>query len=144
MLLNRRGDAYAWMAALMLLVGIPLASLSIDIVRMMYVRGHLHTATDASCQAAVDALDVSHFIQSGEAKVNPTLGRSQALQVFRSTLVDATAIGYLESLAVDFPGPKLAHCVSTARVEHIVPMTPAMIVRVETTSEMRVSTDVGN
>jgi hypothetical protein len=144
MLLDRRGDAYAWMAALMLLVGIPLASLSIDITRMMYVRGHLHTATDAACQAAVDALDVPHFIQTGEARVSPGIGRSQALQVFRSTLTDAATIGYLQSLGVDFPAPKLAHCAATANVEHIIPMTPAMIVRVETTSEMRVRTDVGN
>ena len=89
-LLNRRGDAYAWTAALMLLVGIPLASLSIDIVRMMYVRGHLHTATDASCQAAVDALDVPRFINTGEAIINGGLGRAQAADVFRSTLTDAT------------------------------------------------------
>jgi hypothetical protein len=141
---NRRGDAYAWTAALMLLVGIPLASLSIDIVRMMYVRGHLHTATDAACQAAVDALDVPHFINTGQAVINGGEGRAQALQVFRATLTDVTTIGYVESLAVDFPGPRLAHCVSIARVDHIVPMTPTMIVRVETTSEMRVRYWNGN
>lgn len=144
LLLDRRADAYAWVAALMILVGIPLASLSIDIVRMMYVRGHLHTATDASCQAAVDALDVPHFIETGEARVNPGRGRAQAAEVFRSTLVDATTIGYLESLAVDFPGPKLAHCVSTARVDHIISITPGMLVVVETTSEMRVRYQNGN
>ncbi len=144
LLLDSRGDAYAWVAALMLLVGIPLASLSIDIVRMMYVRGHLHTATDASCQAAVDALDVPHFIETGEARINSGIGRAQALDVFRATLTDATTIQYVESLAVDFPGPKLAHCTATARVDHIVPMTPTMIVRVETTSEMRVRMQNGN
>jgi len=137
LLLDRRGDAYAWVAALMLLVGIPLASLSIDIVRMMYVRGHLHTATDASCQAAVDALDTRHFTSTGEARINSGQGRAQAARVFRATLTDATTVKYVESLAVDFPGPRLAHCTATARVDHIVPMTPDLLVVVETTSEMR-------
>lgn len=50
MLQNKRGDIYAWVAALMLFIAVPLASLSIDIVRMMYVRGHLHTATDAAAR----------------------------------------------------------------------------------------------
>ena len=58
LLRSRKGDAYAWFAALMIFVGVPLASLSIDVTRMMYVRGHLQTASDAACQAAVDALDV--------------------------------------------------------------------------------------
>jgi len=143
-LFDRRGDAYAWVAALMLLVGIPLASLSIDITRMMYVRGHLHTATDASCQAAVDALDVRYFINTGQARINAGQGRAQAAQVFRATLTDATTIKYVESLAVDFPGPRLAHCTATARVDHIVPITPTLIVVVETTSEMRVRFQNGN
>lgn len=137
---DRRADAYAWFAVLMLLVGIPLSSLSIDLTRMMYVRGHLHTANDASCQAAADALDVPLYVSTGEARIAPGLARSQASTVFRATLADSEVIGYGPSLSVDFPGPRLAHCVATAPVQHIIPMTPAMNVIVETTSEMRVRT----
>jgi len=138
LLLSRRADAFAWFGALMLLVGIPLASLSIDITRMMYVRGHLQTASDAACQAAADALDVPHFIATGDARINAGLGRSQAGQVFAATLIDSAMIGYAYGLGIDFPGPRFAHCTSTATVDHIIPMTPAMNVVVETTSEMRV------
>ena len=53
-------------------VGVPLSSLSIDVTRMMYVRGHLQTASDAACQAAVDALDTPHFIATGELLPEPT------------------------------------------------------------------------
>ncbi len=134
----RKADAYAWFAALMMLVGVPLASLSIDVTRMMYVRGHLQTASDAACQAAVDALDVPHFIATGEARINAGQGRSWAGQVFVATLIDADQIGYAHGLAVDFPGPRFAHCSATAIVDHIIPMTPAMNILVETTSEMRV------
>jgi hypothetical protein len=137
MLLDKRGDIYAWVAALMLFVAVPLASLSIDIVRMMYVRGHLHTATDAACQAAVNTLDASHFTSTGEARIDMGRGRTNAVNIFRATLVDVATVRYTESLVVDFPGPRLAHCTSTAKVDHMIPMTPTMNVVVETTSEMR-------
>ena len=64
LLMSRRGDAYAWFATLLVFVFIPLSSLSIDVTRMMYVRGHLQTANDAACQSAADALDVPLFIET--------------------------------------------------------------------------------
>ena len=136
---SRKGDAYAWFAALMIFVGVPLASLSIDVTRMMYVRGHLQTASDAACQAAVDALDVPHFIMTGEARINAGQGRSWARQVFAATLIDDSKVGYGYGIGIDFPGPKFAHCTATATVDNIIPMTPGMHIVVETTSEMRVS-----
>ena len=135
---SRKADAYAWFAALMLLVGVPLSSLSIDVTRMMYVRGHLQTASDAACQAAVDALDTQYFYTTGEARINAGLGRSWARQVFSATLSDSHQIGYAYGLGINFPGPRFAHCTATAIVDHMIPMTPAMNIVVETTSEMRV------
>lgn len=136
---SRKADAYAWFAALMIFVGVPLASLSIDVTRMMYVRGHLQTASDAACQAAVDALDVPHFITTGEARINAGQGRAWGRQVFAATLIDDSQVGYGYGIGIDFPGPKLAHCTATATVDNIIPMTPGMHIVVETTSEMRVS-----
>jgi len=138
MIRSRKADAYAWFAALMLLVGVPLSSLSIDVTRMMYVRGHLQTASDAACQAAVDALDTPHFIATGEARINAGLGRSWARQVFNATLSDSEKVRYAYGIGIDFPGPKFAHCTATAVVDHMIPLTPAMHIVVETTSEMRV------
>lgn len=140
LLRDRRASAFAWYAALMLLVGIPLSSLSIDVVRLMYVRGHLHTATDAACQAAADALDVPYFVSTGQARINPGLARSQAGSIFAATLQDSSTIGYGPGLSIGFPGPRLAHCVASASVDHLVPFTPPMQALVETTSEMRVRT----
>ncbi|HUI87273.1 MAG TPA: pilus assembly protein TadG-related protein [Anaerolineales bacterium] len=138
---NERGDAYAWFAALMLIIGIPLASLSIDIVRMMYVRTHLQTATDAACQAAADALDVPTYLSTGRKQIDPVLARSQADREFMATLQDATRIDYsITGLGLDYPSPVDAHCAASARVAHIIPMTPPMNVLVQTTSEMRVQT----
>lgn len=139
--LSRRGDAFAWFAVLMVLVGIPLASLSIDIVRMMYVRGHLQTATDAACQSAADALDAPLFVSTGEKRINTALARSQAAREFSATLQDAGQVRFdIHGLSINFPGPTFAHCVATVSVQHLVPLTPTMRVVVETTSEMRVLT----
>lgn len=140
LLAGRRGDAYAWFAVLMLLVGIPLSSLTIDVVRMMYVRGHLHTATDAACQAAADALDVPHYIASGQARIQPARGRAQAAAVFQASLADMGTVGYDPLLSVAFPAPTLAHCTARAAVQHLAPLTPFMQVDVQTVSEMRVRT----
>jgi len=141
LLMSRRGDAYAWFATLLVFVFIPLSSLSIDVTRMMYVRGHLQTANDAACQSAADALDVPLFIQTSQKRIEPGLARRQAAREFSATLSDAGKIRYtIDGLAIDFPEPTFAHCVATATVEHIIPMTPLMRVTIETTSEMRALT----
>ncbi len=141
LLLSHKGDAYAWFAAMLVFVFIPLASLSIDVTRMMYVRGHLQTANDAACQSAADALDTSLFIATNQKRIEPGLARSQAAREFSATLNDAGRIRYtIEGFAINFPAPTFAHCVATANVQHIIPMTPNMRVVIETTSEMRALT----
>ena len=141
LLMSRRGDAYAWFATLLVFVFIPLSSLSIDVTRMMYVRGHLQTANDAACQSAADALDVPLFIETNQKRIEPGLANRQAAREFTATLVDADKIRYtIDGLAIDFPAPTFAHCVATAHVEHIIPLTPEMRVVIETTSEMRALT----
>jgi hypothetical protein len=141
LLLSRQGDAYAWFATLLVFVFIPLSSLSIDVTRMMYVRGHLQTANDAACQSAADALDVPLFISTNQKRIEPGLARRQAAREFSATLRDASKIRYtIDELAIDFPAPTFAHCVATVDVEHIIPLTPNMHVVIETTSEMRALT----
>jgi hypothetical protein len=138
---SRRADAYAWFAAMMIFMGLPLASLSIDVVRGMYVRGHLQTATDAACQSAADALDTAHFFATGQARIDLSLAYSQAAREFGSTTSDAGKVQYGDlSLAIDLPDPRIAHCAATANVERLIPLTPVMHVVVESTSEMRVVT----
>jgi hypothetical protein len=135
---DRRADVWAFIAVAMVFIGLPLASLTVDVVRGMYVRTHLQVAADAACQAAADALDVPAFLSTGTRQINPALGRSQAASVFYGTLPDASQVGFSPSLSVNFNGPTVAHCVATATVAPIIPLTPPMTAVVETTSEMRV------
>lgn len=137
---SERGDVMAWFAMLILLVGVPLASLSIDITRLMYVRTHLQAASDAACQAAADALDVRAFRDSGTARIEPGLARSQASQVFSATVADAGRVQFSPSLSLSLLSPLVVRCSATASVVPMIPITPALTVRVTTTSELRVST----
>ena len=140
LLKDRRGDMFSYFAILMVFLMLPLSSLAVDIVRGMYVRGHLHTATDAACQAAADALDAPYFVQTGNKQIKPSLARSQAGSVFSASLADADRVGFSPSLSVSVVGPLRVHCISTANVSRLLPGTPVMNVLVETVSEMRVIT----
>jgi|WetSurMetagenome_2_1015567.scaffolds.fasta_scaffold44105_3 hypothetical protein len=135
---DRRGDIWAFFAVALVFIGLPLASLTIDVVRGMYVRTHLQIATDAACQAAADALDTVTFQASGLRQINHSRGRSQAIQVFNATLGDAGKVGFTPSLSVGFPSATRAYCQASASIYRLIPLTPMMTAVVETTSEMRV------
>jgi hypothetical protein len=134
---NRKADMMAWTALLVIFLALPLASLTVDIVRGLYVRTHLQTASDAACQAAADALDVATFRNTGQRRINTGLGRAQAGTVFAATLQDAGRVGYTPALAVGFPSATVAFCRATASIRRFLPLTPSMTAIVETTSEMR-------
>jgi len=129
----------AWFAVVLLILGLPLASLSIDITRLMYVRGHLQTATDAACQAAADALDVPAFRDQGVRRINAGLARGQANRVFNATLSDAGKIRFSASLSVGLSGPTVANCSASASLEPLIPISPNLAAQVNTVSEMRVT-----
>ena len=138
---DRRADVWAFLAVALLFVALPLASLTVDVVRDMYVRTHLQVATDAACQAAANSLDAAVFQVTGVQRIDPSLARYQAASVFYGTLADAATVGFIPALAVGFPGPTTAVCQATASVAHIIPLTPPMTAMVETTSQMRVVTN---
>ncbi len=134
-----RASALAWNAAVLMFVALPLASLSIDVTRGMYVRTHLQAAADAACQAAANSLDVPAFRDTGVQQIDYDLGRARAGQVFFDTLRDAGQVRFSPSLSVGYLSPTIAYCSASAPVDRFLPGTPPMTARVETTSEMRVS-----
>jgi uncharacterized membrane protein len=139
LLFGMRASALAWNAAVLMFVALPLASLSIDVTRAMYVRTHLQAAADAACQAAANSLDVPAFRDTGVQQIDYDLGRSRAGQVFYNTLRDAGQVRFSPSLSVGYLSPTVAWCSASAPVDRFLPGTPEMTPLVETTSEMRVS-----
>ena len=138
---DRRADVWAFLAVVLLFVALPLASLTVDVVRGLYVRTHLQVAADAACQAAANTLDTAVFQTTGLQQIDPGLARARAASVFYGTLADASTVGFTPSLAVGFPGPTTTACQATASVAHVIPLTPPMTAIVETTSQMRVVTN---
>ena len=136
---DRRGDIFAYFSVLMVFLMLPLSSVAVDIVRGMYVRGHLHTATDAACQAAADALDAPLFRETGQKRIHSSLARSQASQVFSATLVDADRVQYSPGISVSIVSPTTAQCTASASVARLIPGTLRMEVVTFTESQMRVS-----
>ena len=137
---DRRADVWAFLAVVLLFVALPLASLTVDVVRGLYVRTHLQVAADAACQAAANMVDAAVFQATGVQQIDPGLARSRAASAFYGTLADASVVGFTPALSVGFPGATRAACQATARIVHIIPLTPPMTAVVETTSQMRVVT----
>ncbi len=135
---DRRGDVWAFIAIAMVFLGLPLSSLTVDVVRDMYVRTHLQAAADAACQAAADSLDTVAFQSTGVRRIDPSRGRSQAASVFSASLADAGRVGFTPVLAVGFPTATRATCQASASLRRLIPLTPPMTAVVSTTSEMRV------
>jgi hypothetical protein len=137
---DRQADVWAFLAVVLLFVALPLASLTVDVVRGLYVRTHLQVAADAACQAAANTLDTAVFQTTGLQQIDPGQARANAASVFYGTLADASVVGFTPALSVGFPGATSAACHATASVAHIIPLTPPMTAMVETTSQMRVVT----
>jgi hypothetical protein len=138
---DRRADVWSFIAVALVFIALPLASLTVDVVRGLYVRTHLQVAADAACQAAANSLDTAIFQETGVQQIDHALARTRAANVFYGTLADASTVGFTPALAVGFPGATLAACQATASVAHLIPITPSMTVVVVTTSQMRVITN---
>ena len=137
---DRRADVWAFLAVVLLFVALPLASLTVDVVRGLYVRTHLQVAADAACQAAANTVDAAVFQTTGSSRSIPAWRAAMRRSVFYGTLADASVVGFAPALSVGFPGATVAACQATASVAHIMPLTPPMTAVVNTTSQMRVIT----
>ncbi|GAP06144.1 putative Flp pilus-assembly TadE/G-like [Anaerolinea thermolimosa] len=137
----QRGNIMAWFAAFLAFVAVPLAALTIDVVRAFYVYTHLQAATDAACEAAAQALDVSTFIRTGARQIDLGLGASYAGREFAGAVVDQGVVAYSPSLSgLRLLSPTVAECRATASLTLFVPAaSPALTVRVASVAEMRVN-----
>jgi hypothetical protein len=138
-LLGTAGISAPYWTVIFATVLIPLASLSMDVPRALYVRMHLQAANDAACEAAAQALDIPKFQKTGTAEIDPGLARSYALREFNGTLRDQGVVDYKPSFAgLRLLSPRTAGCRATAILTRFVPATPPMIIEVYTEAEMRV------
>jgi len=123
---NQRGNVMPYMVFLISMVAMPLMVLSIELVRAMYVDVHLQTAIDAACGAAVQAVNVPHFIQTGELMVDISQGRGFAQREFDATVVDHNLRKFNPALvSVNLVDNTTVSCFGTAEMQWTLPV-PAL------------------
>ena len=135
-----RGQVMPYMAVFLALVVVPLAVLSVDVVRALYVRTHLQTATDAACEAAAQAIDAAAFRSGGAERINLGLGTGYAQREFAATVAEKGIVGYSPALTgIWLQSPTVVACRAVASVQLLIPAAPvALNVSATSVSEMRV------
>ena len=137
-LLGRRGDM-VWSALIIVTVLLPLAGLAIDVPRYFALRSRLQSAVDASAEAAARAVDIRHYVNTGETRLEPDRYAGEATWAFETAVVDLRTRGYTARLdGIDLD--EAADAVSTrasGTIRLFYNLAPPVAVRVTATSWYR-------
>ena len=122
--------------ALITFVAMPMLILSSDIVRALYVGVHIQTAVDAACAAAVQAVDVAHFIDTGELKIVDSQAVGYAQREFSGTVANAGIEKYSPSLtAVSIVNNTVVECRASAQMIWTLPGVAPLTFSVDSAAE---------
>ena len=127
----------AYAAMLMLVVGLPMMTLSAEIVRMLFVDVHLQAAVDAACAAGSQAVDMAHFILTGEVLIDPSAAAGYAQYEFDSTLANAGINQYSPSLSSFSVVNTTVYCGGTATITWMVPGIAPITLSASSAAEAR-------
>ena len=134
--IDRRGYAMALNTVLIVMVAMPMMILSSEIVRALYVNVHIQTAVDAACTAAVQAVDVPHFVTTGELVINSDEAGSYAQREFNATVANSNIQKYSPVLSgVSIINNAIAECRATATMTWMLPGIPALTMDVFSAAE---------
>ena len=110
--------------------------LSSEIVRALYVNVHIQTAADAACSAAVQAVDVPHFVSTGELLIDSAEAAGYAQREFDATVARSNIEKYLPSLTgLSIITNKMVECHASAQLDWILPGVPTVIMNVLSAAE---------
>ena len=92
-----RGDM-VWNALVIVTVLLPLSGLAIDVPRYFALRSRLQIAADAGAEAAARTVDIRHYINTGETRLEPDRYAGEAAWAFETAVADLRARGYTATL----------------------------------------------
>ena len=128
----------AYTTMLIALVVMPMMIVSIEIVRMMFVNVHLQSAVDAACAAASQAVDVPHFILTGELIIDPVTAAANANREFYSTVANAGINQYYPALSsVSISNDTIVYCESSAEMTWMLPGISSVALTANSAAEAR-------
>jgi len=90
---GRAGDM-VWNALVIVTVLLPLSGLALDVPRYFMLRSRLQIAADAAAEAAARAVDVRHYINTGETRLDVERYESEAFWAFDRAVADLRRRGY--------------------------------------------------
>jgi hypothetical protein len=136
LLKDRRGYALALNVMLIVLVGMPMLILSTEIVRSLYVNVHIQTAVDAACTAAVQAVDVPHFVATGELLIDSAQASSFAQREFDATVARSNIEAYSPSLnSISIISNTVVECYASAQIVWTMPGLAPLTMNVMSAAE---------
>ncbi len=137
---DNRGYVMAYMVILLLTVGLPMLILSVEIVRAMFVEVQLQAAVDAACDAAVQAVDVPGFINTGVLQIQEGVAASYAAREFSSTVINHNLNHYSPALTgLSFLTVTRVQCSGSASMIWFIPGIPSMTLSAVSVAEAKVS-----
>jgi hypothetical protein len=90
---DQRGDM-VWNALVIVAVLLPLAGLTIDVPRAFILRARLQAACNAASEAAARAIDVPHFRDTGEVRLDAGKAFASAQNYFAAGTSSLAGGGY--------------------------------------------------
>jgi len=133
---DRRGYAMAYNAIVFVTVALPMLILSSEITRALYVNVNIQTAVDAACAAAVQAVDVPHFVATGELVLDSNFASLYAQQEFDATVTNSNIHQYSPALSgIGIVNNTIAECHASATMTWMLPGIPALTMNVVSAAE---------
>jgi Flp pilus assembly protein TadG len=137
---NRKGYVMAYMVMLLITVGLPMLVLSVEITRAMYVEVQLQSAVDAACDAAIQAVDLPTFINTGVLQVSQGEAASYAAREFSATVARHNINNYNPALTgLSFPTATVVQCSGSASMNWFIPGIPALSLSASSMAQAKVS-----
>ncbi len=137
-LTGRSGDM-VWNALVIVTVLLPLAGLAIDVPRYFALRSRLQIAADAGAEAAARAVDIRHYINTGETRLEPDRYAGEAAWAFDTAVTGLRARGYTANLdGIDLDeGADAVTTRASGTIRLFYNLIPPVTVRVTATSWYR-------
>ncbi len=133
-----RGDM-VWNALSVVPVLLPLAGLALDVPRYFALRSRLQAAVDAAAEAAAQQIDVAHYQNTGETRLDAGRYAGEAQWAFDTAVADLRSRGYtasFEGLSLD-EGADAVSVAGSGTIRLFYNLAPPVTLHVAATSWYR-------
>jgi hypothetical protein len=135
---NRFGYAMAWHAVILSTIAIPFLTLTTEITRALFVNVQIQTAVDAACAAASQAVDIPHFVLTGEVVIDQDKAIAFAMREFSATVANANIHRYSPALtSLNIINNTITQCNASATIQWFLPGVPPMTINVVSSAEAK-------